>query len=303
MKDKTSFFTSRSLFSGITISFIFGLCGSSFWISGIVGTLLGVILLLLVKKVNNSKIVKFITGFIFATLALIVLVNMGHTMYLRDTPLFFLTIFPVICVLIMSNSKSESLIKVANIFFIYSVFLFFLKILGLYSHIELDNLHPLIPINYKNILWGSIVYMLVGVVPILALNDISDKKNTVLSYLAASITVLTVSFLAISVLGLKEVQLYRYPEYVMLKRIEFLNFVNNVDNFFNFAIITDLLFTIAFGFKNMESSSKYAKYSGVILVTILTLWLCMRSSVLLYVYEYLPFIFIFLLILLLIPKK
>ena len=303
MKDKTLFFTSRSLFPGIIISLLFGLCGSAFWMSYFIGIMLGVIILLLVKQTNNSRIVKFLTGFSFSLLALIILVNMGHTLYLRDTPLFFLTVSPVIGGLIMSTSKNKPLKKVANIFFIYSIFLFFLKILGLYSHIELENLYPLMPINYKNVILGSIIFMLSSVVPILSLNDISDKKNTIIMYLTSSITIFTVSFLAVSVLGLKEVNLYRYPEYVVLKRIEFLNFVNNVDNFFNFAIIVDLIFTMSLGFKKMDEYGKNIKYMGIIFVTILTIFICERSAILLYIYEYLPFALIFLLFLLLIPKK
>ena len=302
-KDKLSFFTSRTFFMGITISYLFSLCGTSFWIADIFGMFLGIIVLLLVKKTNQSTIVKFIIGFVFALISLIVLVNMGHTLYLRKTPLTFMSAFAIIGALIISSGKMTSLKRIAYLFFIYSLILFIFKILGLVPHIKVINLFPMFNTNINNILLGSVVYMLISVVPILSLNEINDKKNLILTYIVASITIFTVSFLAISVLGLKEVQLYRYPEYVMLKKINFLNFVSNVDNFFNFAIILDLLFTISLGIKNMSGFGKTVKYIALVFLFILTVYVCNRCDLLIYLYENLPYIFIILLIILLFPKK
>lgn len=303
MADRMSYFNSRALFSGICISYIFRLTGTSFWISYILGIILGVIVLLLIKKVNNCKLVKSFTGFIFALLSGSVLVNMGHTLYLKETPVIFLTVLPLIAAFIISNSKKDALKKCAFIFFAYSILLFFLKILGLYGHINIENLYPVFTSSVKDILIGALVVMLVSVVPVLSLNDISDKKNIIINYLVSMTTILFVSFFAISVLGLKEVELYRYPEYIVLKRIEFLNFINNVDSFFNFAIIVDLIFTMSAGLKNIEIGGKLGKIISVTFLFILINYICYRSSLLLYIYSFLPLIMIIMFMLLLIPNK
>ena len=303
MADRMSYFNSRALFSGICISYIFRLTGTSFWISYILGIILGVIVLLLIKKVNNCKLVKSFTGFIFALLSGSVLVNMGHTLYLKETPVIFLTVLPLIAAFIKSNSKKDALKKCVFIFFVYSILLFFLKILGLYGHINIENLYPVFTSSVKDILIGALVVMLVSVVPVLSLNDISDKKNIIINYLVSMTTILFVSFFAISVLGLKEVELYRYPEYIVLKRIEFLNFINNVDSFFNFAIIVDLIFTMSAGLKNIEIGGKLGKIISVTSLFILINYICYRSSLLLYIYSFLPLIMIIMFMLLLIPNK
>ena len=303
MADRMSYFNSRALFSGICISYIFRLTGTSFWISYILGIILGVIVLLLIKKVNNCKLVKSFTGFIFALLSGSVLVNMGHTLYLKETPVIFLTVLPLIAAFIISNSKKGALKKCAFIFFVYSILLFFLKILGLYGHINIENLYPVFTSSVKDILIGALVVMLVSVVPVLSLNDISDKKNIIINYLVSMTTILFVSFFAISVLGLKEVELYRYPEYIVLKRIEFLNFINNVDSFFNFAIIVDLIFTMSAGLKNIEIGGKLGKIISVTSLFILINYICYRSSLLLYIYSFLPLIMAIMFLLLLIHKK
>lgn len=303
MADRMSYFNSRALFSGICISYIFRLTGTSFWISYILGIILGVIVLLLIKKVNNCKLVKSFTGFIFALLSGSVLVNMGHTLYLKETPVIFLTVLPLIAAFIICNSKKDALKKCAFIFFAYSILLFFLKILGLYGHINIENLYPVFTSSVKDILIGALVVMLVSVVPVLSLNDISDKKNIIINYLVSMTTILFVSFFAISVLGLKEVELYRYPEYIVLKRIEFLNFINNVDSFFNFAIIVDLIFTMSAGLKNIEIGGKLGKIISVTSLFILINYICYRSSLLLYIYSFLPLIMAIMFMLLLIHKK
>jgi len=164
-------------------------------------------------------------------------------------------------------------------------------------------LHPLLKSNFKTILWGGILYAIIGIVPILTLNDTFDKKNIILNYVLSSITILVVSFLAVSVLGIKEVNIYRYPEYLVLKRVEFLDFINNVDSFFNFAIITDLLFTMANGIKAVKIDNTFIKIlipTGILAVTVYT---CFTNWPLLFLYKNLPIIFIFLLIITLIPKK
>jgi len=303
MKSKMAYFNSRAFFTGIGISLICSISSTDFWISGIIGTILGVIALMLIKKKTENKIINSISGFILASIASIILVNMGHSLYLRETPVFILSIFPIIAAVIISKSGKKPLNMVLHIFFIYSIVLFFLKIAGLYLHINIENLHPLLKSNFKTILWGGILYAIIGIVPILTLNDTFDKKNIILNYVLSSITILVVSFLAVSVLGIKEVNIYRYPEYLVLKRVEFLDFINNVDSFFNFAIITDLLFTMANGIKAVKIDNTFIKIlipTGILAVTVYT---CFTNWPLLFLYKNLPIIFIFLLIITLIPKK
>ena len=303
MKDKMPYFNSRALFNGIAMSYIFYTCGSGFWISEILGTILGVIVLIMVKKTNSNHFVRAFVGFVLSLLSVIVLINLGHTLYLRETPVFILAVFPIIGAFIISNSKEIPLKRTVHVLFIYSIFLFLLKIWGLYSHIKIDNLLPIYNLDIKSILWGSITYMSVGIVPVLGLNKIDDKKNIIFDYLVASLTIFTVSFLAASVLGINEVKLYRYPEYVVLKRIGFLNFINNVDSFFNFAIIIDLLFTASQGFKTFNVFDKPFKYFLVATIGILSICICSNSAKLLYVYYLLPIIFIILLFLTIVHKK
>jgi hypothetical protein len=228
---------------------------------------------------------------------------MGFTLYLNETPVFILTVFACIGAFITSKSKKIPFRQVLFILFVYSLFLFILKIISLYPHINMENMLPQSTLSLLDIIKYSIIFALFGTVPILSLNDLKDKRNIVTNYLVSMITIFTVAFLVVSVLGIKEAQFYRYPEYIVLKRIELLDFISNVDNIFNFVIIIDLFVTMSAGFRNMEIKGKYASLIPLVLVILLTTFICYKNTPIMFLYKYTHIILFILLILILFPKK
>jgi len=303
MKNKLAFFNGRTFFWGIGLSFIFKETGTFFWISNILGTIIGFLLLLLIKKKNDYKIIKVISGFVLATAACSVFVHMGHTVYLKETPLWMLAFFPILCGAIASKSKEKSFQKVANIFFATVLFMFLFKIISLVPQTKPENFLPLIPCELKNIIWCAFVFAIISITPIVCLNDISDKKNILLNYGTAMTTVILTSFIIMGTLGLKATTLYRFPEYVVLKRIEMLDFISNIDNILNISLATDFIFTVIAGFKNMEIKNKIAQVIIPILMLILIVIICQNNEYILSLFKFLPFIMLGLLIMTLLPKK
>ena len=55
MKDYKSYFLGRALFIGIGMSYIFTISGSFFWLSEIIGYIMGLIIIKRVNKFNNYK--------------------------------------------------------------------------------------------------------------------------------------------------------------------------------------------------------------------------------------------------------
>ena len=303
MSDKMPYFNGRVLFNGIAISYLFMMYGSLTFIIGLIGSIIGALFLLLFKN-NNNAFSKVISNFIIAFIVFTILINMGHSLYLKNTPILVLTLIPALTILITSNSKNNVIIKISHILFIYSIFLFILEVSGLYSSINLSNLLPFSNISFLNIIKGSFIFAITSTTPIMALNDIRDKRNTIINYLVSMLTINAISFLAITVLGQKEVLLLRFPESVVLKRIEFLNFISSVDSFFNFTVIIDVLLTMTKCLKNIEEeTSKLGKYVVLCLITICTIWSCYNNWPLLLIYKYFPYILIILLIITIIPIK
>ena len=167
----------------------------------------------------------------------------------------------------------------------------------------MENIYPLFYFDYKGILYGALLYVLTSVTPILALNDIKDKKAVVSNYLMSSLSVIVISLLIMLVLGNKEAMLYRYPEYVLLKRIKISEFFSNVDNIFVVPMVVDLLVTISTGIRNFSVNGKYVQYILPVCLFFLVSYVSHNGFVMVALYYYFPILLAILLFLTLLPKK
>ena len=303
MKTRTSYFFGRSLFYGIGLSYLFKLTKSNFWIAFLMGTILGILILYFIKNTNNNKIIKNISGIVLTIITSVILINFAHTLYLENTPLLFLTVFTLILCYIMSKCENSAITRVAQILFIYSIFSFLFEVLSLVPHVKINNIYPLFNSSILDTLWGIVVFALISTTPIIVLDSESSSKEKIINYVISMFTIFIIGFLSITVLGLKEVLIYRYPEYVVLKRIKILNFISNVDNIFSFVIIIDLILTIVQSIKNINFKSRKLEIGSLILIMLIVNYICMNNFTIMFLYNYLPFMAIFLLILILIPKK
>ena len=85
-------------------------------------------------------------------------------------------------------------------------------------------------------------------------------------------------------MGLKEATFYIYPEYILFKRIEILDFISNVDSVFFFIIILDLLLSLSMCYKKINNKNRiivliisiiivnficdYTRYLNVLFITL-----------------------------------
>lgn len=302
MENKEAFFYSRVAFWGFGMSLIMNIAGTGFWISELLGMVIGFIILLCIKRVNDSKIIKSISGFIFAFLSTIIIANLGGTMYLKNTPNFILALAPVITGYIVSLCKKEAFKRTVYILFIFSMVTFLLAAATLIPSAKPANLLPM-DYNYLSILEGTAIFVLCTITPILCLNDFKDKKSLILNYSTSMASVFLISIICMMVMGSKEAMLYRYPEFVLLKRIKIYDFFSNVENLFVIMIVSDFITTTAAGFRNMDTKGKLIPLVVISSLTILASYTCSKSGIMTIFYKYFPFILIFLLVLTFFPKK
>lgn len=303
MESRQSFFNGRALFWGFGISLLMRNTNTNFWIAELLGIAIGILILLMIKNTNQSKIVKTISGFTMAFLASTILVNMGGTLYLRETPTFVLALFPIVGCFIISRSREYPLKRTLLILFGYSIFMIVLRSVFLIKEARSENILPLFYFDYKGILYGASIFVLTSLTPILALNDLNDKKTIIINYLMSSLSILVISLLIMFVLGNKEAMFYRYPEYVLLKRIKISEFFSNVDNIFVVPMVVDLLVTISTGLRNIGLNGKYTKYIFPVILLFLVKYVAHYGSVMSFLYNYFPVLLVVLLFLTLITKK
>lgn len=252
MKKNSSlvFFLSSAMFIGVGITEILNLSNIDSIISLIIGSLLSLILFFFINRIsiysenNFFKKSTLLYGKIIGTIINIILImifliyymytifNLNtfiQNKYLTKTPSFLIILLFLIPVIYLSMKDYETIIRVSFILFIISFINIIVTCFNLFPLIEIDNLKPMFNTSINNILLGSLKYMLYFIVPTFLIINVPNKKNNY--YLCISILkFLTMFILLIGVYGIDFCKIFYYPEFIILKKINYFNFIEHIEN-------------------------------------------------------------------------
>ena len=253
-----SFFLTRVLFVGGGFSILIGVSKNNVLICSFLGMLLGYFLLyLFYKKDKINKWLCMIICFIILILNTLADTTLTSTYLLYNTPtLFVLLVF--ILVLIYGGSKDLMITgRVSEICIPCSVLVFTLGPLALLSLVKLDNMLPLFNTSFINFVKGIMVFAGTSLLPNLILINYKDKlkfKDVSLGYIIGCLVLILVAFLIISIYGSDFASIVRFPEYLILKKIEFLGYVSNVENILVMEWIINLVISGLLAFKVLKDN-------------------------------------------------
>ncbi|MDD4188000.1 MAG: hypothetical protein PHX04_04485 [Bacilli bacterium] len=227
--NSTLFLLARPLFLGFGIYKIINITGSYYYLSIILGIFLGLILNQIIKKLNNINIIKIIISIILLIYGTYSLTNSISTIYLNQTPKIII-LAALLLILIYSRSKNkENIFKIANILFIINIILFLITSLSLIPLIDINNISLTNNFNLTNILISAIYFSLLSTIPYLILPNFKENYNYK-AYLLSSLYTLLLFTLIIGILGAPVASIYKYPEYIIFKKISILNIIENIQN-------------------------------------------------------------------------
>ncbi len=276
--DKSSYFNSRALFIGYGLSLLFKMSHHDILFSILLGFVLGLIFLFAFNNKKDYKLIKFVTTILLSVIVFISIINLTKTLYLENTPLVFIICFSLIVVYYISSIKNKAWNKLTSILYVISLVMFVIIFLGLSVHIRIDYLRPIKIIDFKDVIKSSLMFFIISVYPIIRLNEKDNKKELIIRYIVSSITIFLMAFIVLSVLGEKEALLYRYPEYIVLKRIKMLDFISNVDNILFFAIYLDLIVSLSSSIRNLDIKIPYLKVLVMFFIGAVVFVICNHSS-------------------------
>ena len=254
-----TYFLARSLFLGGGISILFLYSDKDAYISVILGSLLGIVVIYLInyfkKKINMplnlflkndsilSIIIKIILiGFILFGIfvLLVILSTFLYSYFLPFTP-SIISCLPFIFLASFLNTKSiKKIIYVAQILFVISIVLIILKTCLLTNEFDFNNLLPFFTTKPANIFKTSLIFAVLSTAPFITLVDENiNFKNSLKYYLISSLTILVVVLTLTIVLG-NLVNIYSYPEYSVLRKISFFKFIENIENFISVGWFFDI---------------------------------------------------------------
>ncbi len=301
-------FITSSAFMGSGFLYLFHESEKSILISLILGLILSVPINMLMFKVfnkdpdetfigklkkNASQPIFYILSFlvIIATFAmgsivLYRLVTFFETQFLTDLPKYFLSFLLSLLIFSIASKNMESLSRFSTFTFFICTFILIFNASSLIPYIETTNILPIIDTTKTNIILSSLVTAVLFSAPtflllIIPKNNIVDnkklKKHMTLFYTYSAVTLLIISFITLSSLGIEVIKIYTYPVYIVLKKIHVFDFINSIENitilfwFFYLIVSSSLAFmfsknAICEVFK-IEKSSKKNIVLGIILLT------------------------------------
>ena len=330
MKNKLTYFISSSSMFGIGFFLLFKNAGKDAWISLLLGTLLGIMIIYLYSKIkiylkdNNLKetlkntfIGKIYLGIFFVfylyliTIILILLPMFVNSFYLLYTPKIVVIIPFLLLAIYITYKEKRVLETLSNLLFTISIVVIIIYIVALFKYIDFNNLKPIFSESTWGIMKASLIYASITTIPnIITINfNNNDFKYELKIYLSSCLMLFLILFATILCLGEPLIKIYSFPEYAVLKQIKILDFIENLSTFIWYF---DMFITLSVLTTNVKEilpqKRNFIYYLMAIFLTIILSIFIIGSNyryiiTVFYTYPFILFGFLFLFILLLLYLK
>jgi spore germination protein KB len=257
--------------------YLYNYSNKSSILSMIIGLILSIFPILLVFKVFNihqnleiSEKIKNLFPkyiyYIFSMLLIITSLSLSALIFFRLT-VFFHSQFTgsfskiiiasvlMITTYYLTSKNIEVIARFSVVITFICLFIHIFDSLSLIPQFKLDNVLPIINTNYKNIITSSLIFSCLFSGPsflllIIPKNSIVDKyklkKNIIITYVISGVSLLAINIITLGVLGIDLIKIFTYPVYIVLKRINIIDFVNSIENISVLMWFFILIFTSAF---------------------------------------------------------
>ena len=295
MKLNTSivYFLTRGLFFGFGIKLTFYQGGRDSYIGAILGTLIGLIItsiysyiienkkhMTLKELLKKHRIVGLITRILMLIASIIILIYtlviyqvfVGGFL-LINTPELFVLIPLGILVLMLTFKGLKVINRVSNCLLPLSLILLVFSILSLVGYFETINFMPILNTPPSNLFKSALTFAGISVLPnILTLHLKDNIKGYTKFYLLSCLSLIIVLICINGVFGEELVKVFRFPEYMVLKQLKILNFIEKVENILSIAWAFDLFMTstmAVYSIKELVPEKKKKYTTSIILFIIL----------------------------------
>ena len=295
-------------FLGMSDIMIIRKSSSEILFSMILGSIIGIIPILMYLKINDTYpnlnifekciklfgkkigliiniliLISYILIFSIATRTIIIFAT---SKYLENTPYLLVGLFVIICCFIASFNGIETLLRLAQVSFIITVITSIFIETTILGYIDINNIMPFLSSQNPiyNIISGALYFALTSSVLCFLLlsinkNKVKNNKNfnktIIIFYMYSTLSLTIVMFFIISCFGRNLSSLFRYPEYMILKKIGFSSSELHLENFLAFrwtfyslALSCTSLYGIFFGINNYFKRKKINKIIVIIIAFI-----------------------------------
>lgn len=324
MKEHTTFsyvyFLTRVFFIGFGFSFLFNIANNDAWLSFLIGHLLSLGVVFYIKKIKEKyekqnflkekghlflKILYLLFAIIVAMEILFIFQTLASNFFLVQSPHYFIILPAILLVFRICKNSWTTIGRVGSLLMYISLFMVIIALITLSGYGNTEHFLPMLTTDMPHIWQASLYYVAYSTTPLLFLILIPETNNKIPKYyFLANLTIIIMGILIISILGPDLINIYRYPEYMILKDIKILNFIEKVENVFAIATLFDLFMVLAISM-NTAKNNLPKKHQNLFFIAILTfvfagsLFFGVYYKLALQLYYYLPIILLIFLILIL----
>lgn len=287
---------SRSLSLGLLFSYSFFLVGTNALISFIFGILLGIYFVFIYSKIKlnkKTKVFEILLYMFFILLSSIIITTFISSFFLNKTPKIFI-ILPSILLCYYISTKDKDVMKWLSLALtFFSIITIIFNFFALMPHMEIKNILPLFTFKNKNMIKSIFFYAIVSSCPLLLLNNEDyTTKDYIVFYVITNIITLIICFAIVSILGRSLINMYSYPEYMVLKKIQISSFIENVENFVSLIWLFDLYYLTSHSIKKINDilTPKIGTVLIFLIAVINSFVINNNYEYLLYIYKRVPYI-------------
>ena len=305
MKNKLTYFITRSSMFGIGFYTLFKNAGKDAWISVLLGTLLGIIILYVYKSIKEffkninlkdilchkvlGKFYIFIFLLFYAFLMTIILVLLPmfvNSFYLLYTPKILIVIPFLLLAVYLTSKEKRVLESLSNLLCFFSIIIIIIYALFLTKYLNFSNLMPIYSEKSFNIIKASLVYAGITSIPqIITINyNTTCFKDDLKNYLLGTFFSFFIILFTILSLGDPLIKIFSFPEYAVLKQIKILDFIENIENLSTFIWYFDMFITLSALTTNIKETLP-KKYNKIWLYLFLLLILYISTFVISHNYQ------------------
>ena len=272
-----TYFISATLFFGTIYSQIFNLSGSDSIFAGFIGTIIGIIIIILIHKMNFElsffRLIQIIIYLFFIVFSLTTIETYVSSFLLTKTPKILIIIPAVLICLYASFKDIKTLRRASFIFICLSITSFAIIISMLSSYFCFNNLLPFFTTKMSNILKASLTFGILSAFPNIILKEENIKLSKhILYYIITTIFYMIICTFTLATLTPEVAKIYSFPEYMVLKRIKFFGFIENVENLSALVWYFNYFYFLALTFKRINNiiKNKTAFITLIILTALFT---------------------------------
>ena len=277
-KDYTlTHFITKPFFLGLTYSYVTQHAKTDAIFACLLGMFIGILIIILFNKTSitkkGSKIIQIILYLFFILTSIMLLEIIITSFYLINTPKL-ISIIPTILLCFYASTKKMDTIKNSSfILYIFAIIISMLTLISLTKNFQFSNLMPFFVAKKTSFLKAAFTFAILSSAPnILVINENIPLKKHVIYYVINTLYTTIFCLFIIGCLSIYVTNIYSFPEFMILKRIKMLEFIENVENIVTMVWYIDNFFNITLSIKRTEEliNNKLISWSLVIVTTLFT---------------------------------